>query len=74
MTKQKKQSHAPVLVEVVIKSLKIQKDGFYIDGTFGRGGHSKEILKILGENGFLIGLALPFALGLNLFITRDFPT
>lgn len=56
MTKQKKQSHAPVLVEVVIKSLKIQKDGFYIDGTFGRGGHSKEILKILGENGFLIGI------------------
>lgn len=56
MTKQKKQSHAPVLVEAVIKSLKIQKDGFYIDGTFGRGGHSKEILKILGENGFLIGI------------------
>ena len=56
MTKQKKHNHDPVLVEAVIKSLKIQKDGFYIDGTFGRGGHSKEILKILGENGFLIGI------------------
>ncbi len=56
MTKQKKQTHTPVLVKAVIKGLEIQKDGFYIDGTFGRGGHSKEILKILGKNGALIGI------------------
>ncbi len=56
MTKKKKQSHTPVLVEAVIKGLEIQKDGFYIDGTFGRGGHSKEILKILGKNGYLVGI------------------
>jgi len=54
--KQRKQNHTPVLVEEVIKGLEIQKDGFYIDGTFGRGGHSREILKILGKNGSLIGI------------------
>ncbi len=37
-----------------IEALAIKPDGLYIDGTFGRGGHSGEILKRLGPNGRLI--------------------
>ncbi len=42
--------HKPVLLDEVIKALNIHADGFYIDGTFGRGGHSREIIKWLGPN------------------------
>jgi len=37
-----------------IEALDIKPDGVYVDVTFGGGGHSKEILKRLGENGRLI--------------------
>ena len=47
-------SHVPVLLKEVIENLDIKKDGFYIDATFGRGGHSKEILKHLGKEGRLL--------------------
>ena len=46
--------HKPVLLNEVIKALNIRSDGFYIDGTFGRGGHSREIIKRLGCNGRLL--------------------
>mgnify|MGYP001158548833 CR=1 FL=1 len=46
--------HKPVLLDEVIKALNIHPDGFYIDGTFGRGGHSREIIKRLGCNGRLL--------------------
>jgi len=36
--------------------LNIKPDGIYIDGTFGRGGHSRALLKRLGENGRLIAI------------------
>ena len=39
---------------MVIKALNIRSDGFYIDGTFGRGGHSREIIKRLGRKGRLL--------------------
>ncbi|RLA09024.1 MAG: 16S rRNA (cytosine(1402)-N(4))-methyltransferase [Gammaproteobacteria bacterium] len=45
--------HISVLCDEAIDELKIVKDGFYIDATFGRGGHSKEILKRLGSGGKL---------------------
>lgn len=47
-------SHVPVLLNEVIEGLAIQADGIYIDGTFGRGGHSQEILAKLSEKGRLI--------------------
>ncbi len=47
--------HYPVLLHEAVESLNIQPDGIYIDGTFGRGGHSAEILKALGSEGRLIG-------------------
>jgi len=46
--------HEPVLLDEVIKALNIRPDGFYIDGTFGRGGHSREIIKRLNCNGRLL--------------------
>lgn len=46
--------HYSVLLEESIDGLNIQTDGVYIDGTFGRGGHSKAILKKLGREGKLI--------------------
>jgi 16S rRNA (cytosine1402-N4)-methyltransferase len=49
-----KYQHKPVLGEQVQKALAIKSDGIYIDGTFGRGGHSQLILDKLGNNGRLI--------------------
>lgn len=37
--------HYSVLLDECIESLAIKKDGIYVDGTLGRGGHSSEILK-----------------------------
>ncbi len=47
-------SHQPVLFQQVIDLMKIKPDGIYIDGTFGRGGHSAAILAKLNENGRLL--------------------
>ena len=48
--------HIPVLLEEAITGLLIKKSGTYLDCTFGRGGHSREILKKLGPNGRLISM------------------
>ena len=48
--------HKPVLLDKVIEYLIIEKSGTYFDGTVGGGGHSKEILKNLNNNGKLIGI------------------
>ena len=45
--------HKPVLLNEVIEALNLRADGYYIDATFGRGGHSREILKRLGPQGKL---------------------
>ena len=47
--------HQPVLLEEVITQLVRQKDGVYVDATFGCGGHSKEILRQL-DAGILVGI------------------
>ena len=36
--------HTPVLLDEAVNGLNIRPDGIYIDGTFGRGGHSRLIL------------------------------
>jgi 16S rRNA (cytosine1402-N4)-methyltransferase len=49
-------SHAPVLLNEVLEALRIRCDGIYVDGTFGRGGHSRAVLAQLGEKGRVIAL------------------
>lgn len=48
--------HKSVLLEETIQQLNIQKDGIYIDGTLGGGGHAYEICSRLSEGGRLIGI------------------
>lgn len=48
--------HVSVLLHESIDGLAIKPDGIYIDGTFGRGGHSRTILSQLGENGRLYSI------------------
>lgn len=49
-------AHLSVLLNETVDGLNIQSDGIYIDGTFGRGGHSRHVLSHLGENGRLIAI------------------
>jgi len=48
--------HVPVLLGPVLEGLDIKADGLYVDGTFGRGGHSAAILKALDASGRLIAI------------------
>lgn len=48
--------HTTVLLDEAVNGLNIKEDGIYIDGTFGRGGHSRLILSQLGANGKLIAI------------------
>lgn len=49
-------AHATVLLNEAVAALQVKPDGIYVDGTFGRGGHSRLILQQLGEQGRLIAL------------------
>ena len=46
--------HITVLLNEAVDALNIQENGIYVDGTFGRGGHSRLILSKLGEKGRLV--------------------
>jgi len=48
--------HQPVLLDEVLAGLEIRADGSYLDGTFGRGGHSRAILNRLSGQGRLVAL------------------
>lgn len=48
--------HRPVLLKEAVEALAVRTDGVYMDGTFGRGGHSREILARLGPKGRLLAL------------------
>ena len=49
-------AHQPVLLEEAIAALMVSADGSYVDGTFGRGGHSTRILDALSPSGALLAL------------------
>lgn len=49
-------AHTTVLLHEAVEALAIKPDGIYVDGTFGRGGHSARILERLGDTGRLIVL------------------
>lgn len=49
------QNHQPVLLKEAVDALVTDKSGRYVDGTFGRGGHSREIMSRL-DGGSLFGI------------------
>ncbi len=49
-------AHITVLLREAVDALAIKPDGVYVDGTFGRGGHSRAILERLGPDGKLIAI------------------
>ncbi|WP_290518842.1 16S rRNA (cytosine(1402)-N(4))-methyltransferase RsmH [Alcanivorax sp.] len=49
-------AHQPVMLEEVLDMWFSQSEGFYVDGTFGRGGHSRALLARLDDNGRLAGI------------------
>ena len=46
--------HVSVLLEESLSALRLRPDGVYVDGTFGRGGHSRALLERLGPEGRLV--------------------
>lgn len=48
--------HETVLLNEAVDALVVNADGFYVDGTFGRGGHSRKVLQRLNKEGRLIGV------------------
>src|SRR4249920_119721 len=47
-------SHLPVMWTQVMDGLRVRRDGIYLDGTFGRGGHARGVLERLGPTGRLL--------------------
>ena len=48
--------HTTVLLHEAIDALVTKPDGIYVDGTFGRGGHTRELLSRLGPGARVIGI------------------
>ena len=48
--------HVSVLLAESVSALSVRADGSYLDGTFGRGGHSREILSLLSPSGRLMAV------------------
>jgi 16S rRNA (cytosine1402-N4)-methyltransferase len=46
--------HVTVLLDAAVDALSVKSDGIYIDGTFGRGGHTQKIVEQLGAEGRLL--------------------
>jgi 16S rRNA (cytosine1402-N4)-methyltransferase len=46
--------HVPVLYAQTLEGLRVLRDGRYLDGTFGRGGHARGVLERLGPDGRLL--------------------
>lgn len=49
-------AHAPVMVEEMVEALAVDRDGFYVDATFGRGGHARRLLAELSPRGRLLAI------------------
>lgn len=56
MSSGKQQGHRSVLLDDAIEALKVRPDGIYIDGTYGRGGHSSLLMSKLGADGRLMAI------------------
>lgn len=70
----KHSEHLPVLLNETVESLAVKADGFYIDGTFGRGGHAGQVLSRLSDKGRLLGLDKdPAAIATGLALSEQDP-
>jgi len=49
-------AHIPVMLEEVMEALKVKKNGIYLDGTVGLGGHAQGILEKTGGECTIIGI------------------
>lgn len=49
-------THIPVLKNEAVEGLAIRKNGTYVDGTFGFGGHAMEIISRLNGDGCFVGI------------------
>lgn len=67
-------NHITVLLDEAVDALSLQPAGCYVDGTFGRGGHSRLILQRLGEQGRLLGFDKdPLAIASGLALGSEDP-
>lgn len=48
--------HQTVLLQEAVAAVVTNPSGFYVDGTFGRGGHSRYLLELLDDDGRLLGV------------------
>lgn len=65
-------NHAPVLLEAFVKALCTDPNGYYVDATFGAGGHSRALLARLSGKGRLLGLDRdPLAVELGESLARE---
>jgi 16S rRNA (cytosine1402-N4)-methyltransferase len=48
--------HVPVLLDEAVAALAVKPAGVYVDATFGRGGHARRVLTLLGPHGRLVGV------------------
>lgn len=48
--------HKPVMLSAVINALSPESGDIIVDGTIGEAGHSEQIVKKIGDKGYLIGL------------------
>jgi 16S rRNA (cytosine1402-N4)-methyltransferase len=48
--------HTPVLVDQALAALALEAGGYYVDATFGRGGHTAQILQALGSQGRVLAI------------------
>jgi len=48
--------HVPILRDTIAEAVCVRKDGVYLDGTLGGGGHAQAVLSRLGEGGLLVGI------------------
>ena len=48
--------HIPVLAREAVEALALEADGYYVDATFGRGGHTALILQALGREGRVLAI------------------
>jgi len=53
---EREQAHEPVLVEEALALLAVEAGGYYVDATFGRGGHTARILAALGGEGRVLAI------------------